>query len=95
MAGQGSLGLQSAWLGLVEATFFNGNGYDASRINDGRAMRRCLDEEPTAKDEDCSSDNDDPMVVNGFNMVTNTPAKLTPKESNTRPKTPHEPPHSR
>ena len=67
MARQYSLGLQSTWLGLVEAAFFDGNCHDANCVNDGGAMRRCLDEESAAKDKDSCSNDDDPMIVSGFN----------------------------
>ena len=69
MARQCSLGLQSTWLSLVEAAFFDGNCHDANCINDGRAVRWCLNEESAAQDEDGGSNDNDPMVVSGFNHV--------------------------
>ena len=35
MARKSSTGLQSAWLGLFEAAFLDGNRYNTSCINDG------------------------------------------------------------
>jgi hypothetical protein len=75
MARKSSSGLQSAWFGLFEAAFLYGNGNDTGSIDDGRAMGRCLEEEPATKDKQCRSNHDDPEVVS--NLITKWPKKQT------------------